>query len=66
MNLTDEERRAIDALRRIARRWPKTLMVVECGGTLHVKRRSECSAPDLSQVPNLAILHGIPANSWAI
>lgn len=38
IELTDEERRAIAALKRLAKRWPKTLWLFSAGGTLCVMR----------------------------
>lgn len=34
--LTPEEARAIQALHRLAKRWPQTLTLVSMGGSLHV------------------------------
>lgn len=39
--MTAEERRAVEALERLAQRWPKTLMVASMAGTLHVMRLDE-------------------------
>jgi hypothetical protein len=36
--LTDEERAAIRALKKLTRRWPKTLWLFSASGTLHVMR----------------------------
>lgn len=40
IDLTDEERRAIASLRRLAKRWPKSLWLFSASGTLHVMRKS--------------------------
>jgi hypothetical protein len=39
-DLTDEERRAIDSLMRLARRWPDTLGLFSWSGALRVTDRS--------------------------
>lgn len=39
--LSDDERRAIDTLKRLTRRWPRTLMLASMGGSLHVLRLRE-------------------------
>lgn len=36
--LTDEERSALRSLRRLAKRWPKSLWLFSASGTLHVMR----------------------------
>ena len=38
-SLTPEERRAISSLKRLAKRWPKSLWLFSAGGSLHVMRR---------------------------
>jgi hypothetical protein len=35
-DLTDEEQRAIDSLKRLAKRWPRTLKLVSMDGSLAV------------------------------
>jgi hypothetical protein len=37
--LTREERLAVAALRRLAKRWPQTLWLFSASGSLHVMRR---------------------------
>jgi fructoselysine-6-P-deglycase FrlB-like protein len=34
--MTDDERKAIAALQRLAKRWPKSLMLASMGGSLYV------------------------------
>jgi hypothetical protein len=36
---TEDERRAIESLQRLARRWPDTLYLASMGGSLHVMRK---------------------------
>lgn len=38
MELTDDERKAIATLKRLAKRWPKTLWLFSASGTLTVMR----------------------------
>jgi hypothetical protein len=38
---TDEERRSIDTMRRLARRWPRSLWLFSASGRLHVMRADE-------------------------
>lgn len=38
-NLTDDEVRAIASLKRLAKRWPKSLWLFSASGTLHVMRK---------------------------
>lgn len=35
-DLTDEERKAVKSLERLAKKWPDTLMLFSWSGTLHV------------------------------
>lgn len=37
-DLTDDEKRAIAALKRLARKWPKTLWLYSASGSLNVMR----------------------------
>lgn len=39
--LTQEERRAISALKRLAKKWPRTLWLFSASGTLNVMRTGE-------------------------
>jgi hypothetical protein len=39
--LSDAERKAIMALHRLAKRWPRTLTLVSMGGNLHVIRTGD-------------------------
>ncbi len=41
VTLTDEERRAIVTLERLAERWPKALRLFSWSGTLHVLKGGE-------------------------
>lgn len=41
IELTAEERRAISALKRIAKRWPQSLWLFSASGTLNVMKKSE-------------------------
>jgi hypothetical protein len=40
-DLTDDERRAIASLNRLAKRWPRTLTLVSMGGGLYVIRSDD-------------------------
>ena len=40
-DLTDEEKRAINTLKRLAKRWPKSLWLFSASGTLEVMRCNE-------------------------
>ena len=42
--LTDEERRAIASLKRLAKRWPKSLMLISMDSNLHVIRVTDQGA----------------------
>lgn len=41
MELTKEEEKAIAALRRVAGKWPKTLMLFSANGSLYVMKLNE-------------------------
>ena len=41
MELTNEERKAISSLKRLAKRWPKSQWLFSASGTLHVMRNGE-------------------------
>lgn len=43
--LTTEEKTAIKALQRLAKKWPKSLWLYSAAGSLHVMRRREDGAP---------------------
>lgn len=45
-SLTDQERRAISSLRRLAGRWPKSLMLASLDGELVVLRAEDRSGAD--------------------
>lgn len=62
-DLTDEERRAIAALARLARRWPRSLMLASMGGMLVVVRTEDhmdASGDALDPDKVLADVAGIP------
>lgn len=40
IDVTDEERRAIASLKRLAKKWPKSLWLFSASGTLTVMRRA--------------------------
>ena len=44
-DLTDEERKAIAALKRLAKRWPKSLWLYSASGTLWVMSMGEDGKP---------------------
>ena len=48
--LNEEERAALAALKKLAKRWPKSLWLFSASGTLHLMRKSEigerCMTPD--------------------
>jgi len=58
MRLTTQEKRAISELEKLAKRWPKTLVVFSWSGTLHVlkpgKRRTmgQAIVASFSGIPN--------------
>lgn len=54
MTFTDEEKRAIAALRRLAKKWPGSLrlVLVQQTGELYVAHTEDCRVDDLSRVPN--------------
>jgi hypothetical protein len=59
-DLTDEERRAIASLERLAKRWPQSLMLFSWSGTLCVMRNE---SPLDSADPNdlvITTIEGIP------
>jgi len=41
MILTPEEKKAIAALKRVAKRWPESLWLFSASGTLHVMKKNE-------------------------
>lgn len=45
MRLTVEEQRVIEDLKRIAKRWPRTLWLYSASGSLHVMRTGEDGEP---------------------
>ncbi len=45
IELNDEERKAIAALKRVAKKWPSTLWLFSASGTLHVMRNGEDGGP---------------------
>lgn len=61
--LTAEEAAAIAALRRVAKRWPRTLTLLSMSGTLHVVRtgdgRLDLDGPERCDA-SLATIAGIP------
>lgn len=45
IELTPEEKKAIAALKRVAKIWPKSLWLFSASGTLHVMRNGEDGNP---------------------
>jgi hypothetical protein len=62
--LTDEERKAIASLQRLAKRWPQSLKLVSMGGGLHVIRvgdpRFDGQYPGQRAEAVIASIDGIP------
>ena len=57
-SFTDEEKRAIQALRRLAKKWPPSLrlVLIQQTGDLHVARAEDCdAADDLATVPKVGL-----------
>lgn len=48
IELTDEERKAIDALKRLSRRWPKSLWLFSGSGRLCVMRCRQDGLPAMT------------------
>lgn len=59
MDLTEEERKAIAALERLARRWPQSLKLFSWSGSLCVIR-SDASLLDDPDAAVIAHIEGIP------
>jgi hypothetical protein len=65
LSFTTEERQAVESLRRLARRWPRTLTLASMGGSLVVvhsddKAFSDGWNPAERSVNVLAHIDGIP------
>ncbi len=41
MEITKEEEKAINALKKVAKKWPKSLWLFSASGTLHVMKKGE-------------------------
>ncbi|MEB3023349.1 hypothetical protein [[Mycobacterium] crassicus] len=61
-SLTTEESKAIAALRRVAARWPRSLMLASMDGELVVVRNdaTRMDGPDIDQGAIVAEIDGIP------
>ncbi len=58
MNLTKEERNAINALKRLSERWPKSLWLFSSHGSLYVmkyKERNEAAMVGMSYDPDYKV-----------
>lgn len=67
-DLTDEERRVIASLQRLARHWPASLMLISMEGGLHVIRTGDPQySPDagVEQEAIIADIDGIPDDGGA-
>lgn len=66
LDLTDEERRAIKSLERLAKKWPETLWLFSASGSLEVMRKGEDGQPVMNKYGAVdqgyivATIHGIP------
>ena len=58
--LTDEERRAIASLERLAKRWPQSLMLFSWSGTLCVVRSEALLHGDDPNAAVVTTITGIP------
>jgi hypothetical protein len=59
--LTDSERKAIASLKRLAKRWPQSLMLFSANGSLHVMPNVGCEGGrgrDNDEI--IATIYGIP------
>lgn len=62
-DLTQAETSAINSLKRLARKWPKSLTLISMGGSLHVIDTAERASEEgfgLNPDAVLADIHGIP------
>lgn len=67
-DLTGAERKAVAALRRLARTWPRTLMLASMDGSLVVLRSADRGSADggINEDSVVADIRGIPntGGSW--
>lgn len=68
-DLTAEERRAIAALKRLAKTWPRSLRLISMEGSLHVIRTNDRDFLDPDSDDRsagvIADIHGIPNTGGA-
>jgi hypothetical protein len=67
-SVTEEEEAAIASLKRVAKRWPKTLRLIHsgCAGTtLYVCRANPAVDGDLNRLEVLTTVNGFNADSMA-
>lgn len=58
MDLTPEERAAVQALKRLAKKWPKSLWLFSASGTLHVMKRAPDGGQETRKNMNDAYAYG--------